>query len=249
MDKRIEEALELIEKPGQTREAKLAALKGLMDADQWGPGNRFEAFDRVIVDDRLYELGFGEHPYSRRDNNFYARPIGRDGDEPTGFDGHRRPWRIEIMESNYMKSSGLSGDEVRQACGARLYQVLPARGPSGVYLKLIYAFGHRTAEACLQRIPGIMAKLSDFPVDLGKGEGPEDFSDLVGRKVYYQHVPAQVRYYFPDQGAVVVEPVDGHLFPLAPWQKEDMDDPFVAKEEMESAKVDLFTEHLWWFRK
>lgn len=89
-------------------------------SDEWGVGNKTKekAFDTAQVGKQAVDLIFGEHPHSRRDNTTYARfPSG----DIEGFDGHRICTKIEIEESNYLKTSGLSGNQVRKTCTVKVF--------------------------------------------------------------------------------------------------------------------------------
>ena len=92
-----------------------------MENEKWGVGNasKEKAFDTVKLKNKeSVELIFGENPHSRQDNNIYART--KDG-QIYGFSGHRTPIKIEIEEYNYLKTSGLSGDEIRNGCTTKVY--------------------------------------------------------------------------------------------------------------------------------
>src|SRR5262245_36631578 len=85
-----------------------------MSGDQWGFGNpeKQEAFDHSMMDDGTpFDLVFGEFPHSRSDNDVYARFA--DG-SVEDFDGHRVLVRVSLRSMNYLKCSGLSGNEVRK---------------------------------------------------------------------------------------------------------------------------------------
>src|SRR4051812_39757970 len=112
-----------------------------MSEEKWGIGNAKdkEAFDTVLMGKETLDLIHGEYPHSRSDKTTYART--KDG-SITGFDGHRLPFKIEIEEGNYWKSSGLSGDEIRKSCSGKL-------SVNGVQ---IFYCGGRTYDRCYKEI-------------------------------------------------------------------------------------------------
>lgn len=223
--------------------------------EKWGPGDEFKPIERVLVGNRVMELGFGENPHSVSNNTFYVRS---ENGVVEGFDGHRLPWHIEVTESNYMKTSGLSGNEVRKACECRISLMLPPGGralnPGGSFplhgsvKKLIYVTGHREALYSLIGLPSLLGQLAEHPARLFEG-GPGEFPELVGRKVYYKNVPATVRNYFPDQGAVVIESEGGVPFPVSPWRLDGDDGMPDDDWPRGQLKDDIFSDHFWWFRK
>ncbi len=224
--------------------------------NEWGVGDpeKFKPFERVVVEDRVLELGHGEHPHSRSYDSFYVRNP-RDTNSFESFSGHRRPWHIEIIESNYLKESHLSGNDVRGSCRCEISWMLPPGGadlkPDGVFSastgaikKPVYSFSAREAIYVIQRLPELLLKLGEFPVDLWKG-GVGKFPDLVGRPIFYENTPAVVKDYWPDQGAVYIEAVD-KPFPRPVWMDDDdLDDDCHGQRR----KDDLFSSRIYWFRK
>lgn len=209
--------------------------------ETWGAGSadRFKPIDTVEVSGDTFQLGIGEHPHSRSDNRFYARRVGGDNEDFVGFDGHRRPWHIEITESNYMKESELSGDEIRKNCSVKIYVDITSGR------KLLFAYGARSANLALVRLPMILAALSAHPTELWKGRS-EQFPELIGRKVYWRNQPAVVRDYLPEQGAVVIVHADGEPFETPAWRKESgASEP----DDETMVKVELLSEEIWWYRK
>lgn len=96
-----------------------------MSDEKWGPGDRkawrFWGETQVLDDGSKMRLFFGEHPHGRQDKTIYAE-FGAPGDgEFVAFDGHRVRIRLDIEEFNYMKSSGLSGSEVRKGCRMHIW--------------------------------------------------------------------------------------------------------------------------------
>lgn len=208
-------------------------MSSKVSPERWGVGKNTDekAFETGKLDDGTpYELIFGEFPHSRSDKNIYARfsgPMGADNERIVGFDGHRIHVRLELRTMNYLKTSGLSGDEVRKGGEWRVWL-----NEHEVYS----GFTRDPFEALLQ-IRQKLDLLMDLPVDLWKGETP------VGRKVYYRQTPAIITNWFPDQGCVILE-VDGEdYFPSAPWDTLD------EMEREKTIKDDILTPHIWWWRK
>jgi len=78
--------------------------------------NEQKPFSKVLIGDETWDLCFGE-VHSVSDNSIYAKS----GEAVIPFDGHRLPFRIEISEYNYVKSSGISDAYIRKGCSAKLY--------------------------------------------------------------------------------------------------------------------------------
>ena len=86
------------ERKGFRKKYLLINLKSkIMEEEKWGLGNATQnkAFDTVKMGDEILELIHGEHPHSRQDNTTYAKT--KHGSF-IGFEGHRRPMKIEIEE-------------------------------------------------------------------------------------------------------------------------------------------------------
>lgn len=197
-----------------------------MSGDKWGVGNAADskAWGTARVGDTVVELIHGEHPHSRRDDTTYARfPDG----SIDAFSGHRVQVRVEVETSNYLKTSYLSGDEVRRSCSARVF----------FDDRLVYSFGGRDPEPLLHRAAELIPRLFEHPSNLAEG-----VERLEGRPIFYRETPAVIRRYLPDQGALVVEPAEGHRFPRSCWQEDDDEDGATFD------KPDLFSDHVWWFR-
>ena len=203
-------------------------------SDQWGVGDKAaaEPFAQAKVGVTPVGLIFGEHPHSRSDNRVYARfPSGN----VEAFDGHRLMTRIEIEESNYLKTSELSGDEVRKGGSARIFF-------NGVQ---VYEFFTRDAQRALIKAHGLIDKLSEHPaMDALLDERVPAGDRLRGRRVYYRGVPAVLAYTMPAQGCVMVEPIPGHTFPPPPWAH----DPDNSSHEERDVKEDILSPHIWWYR-
>lgn len=194
-------------------------------SDEWGVGNKAQdkAFATAMVGKTEVELIFGEHPHSRQDNNIYARwPSGR----IEGFDGHRVAWKIEIETSNYLKESELSGEEVRKGGSLRIWKD-----------------GVQVADEFFREVPAALRKAERLLTEISEHWPHGEPSEWVGRKVYYREIPAVIEYVILDQGCVVVKAEQG-VFPPHPYERED------GRSEAEAtAKVEIASPHIWWWRK
>lgn len=199
-------------------------------SDEWGPGDPVNWSDHgsVMIGNRRLPLIYGEHPHSRSDNNHYVN-MGRR--EPVGFSGHRILVSVSLESSNYLKSSGFSGDEVR-------------KGGSGKILadgEVVYEFFFRDIHHALRKADQVITELmehSSFWMFRDERE------KLVGRAIYYREVPAVITSLIVDQGCVMIETADGKPFPRPVWRDgDDYDD------ESNRVKVEVTDGNIWWFRK
>jgi len=200
-------------------------------SDQWGVGNAkaAKAFASAQVGKETVDLIFGEHPHSRSDNNIYARwPDGR----IEGFDGHQIRVDLTFTSENYLKTAGLSGNEVRKAGNCTiLFNDKP-----------VYSFFYRDINYALTKANHLVTTLLEFSVRLWDVE-----TDLIGRKIYYHRQPATVVAFWPDQGAVLIQFEDGYTMPRSPYDIEDgYDSDWVGESRV---KDDLLSAHIWWYRK
>lgn len=197
---------------------------------EWGVGKNADAasFETGKLDDGTpYELIFGEFPHSRSDKEIYARfekRMGADGEKVVGFDGHRIQVRLELRTMNYLKTSGLSGDEVRKGGEWRIW----------LNDHEVYSAFTRDPFEALITIRRKLQELMDLPVDLWKGETP------VGRKVFYRQTPAIITSWISDQGCVILEADGVTVFPPSPWDTEDGPEKYI--------KDDILSPHIWWWR-
>lgn len=207
--------------------------KGEAIADQWGPGKnalKEEAFELGKFQDGVkYELFHGEHPHSRDDNNVYARLKSGVIYE---FDGHRIQVKISIETFNYLKSSGLTGDEIKKGGRALIF----------FDNVLVYGLTFRDPLHVLLEIHQLLPKLFEFPIDWKEVCQEGTHPQIVDRKIYYHDVPATITNWFPEQGCVMIEAVEGRRFPKPAWREEEEEDPHRVKD-------DIFSPHIWWFRK
>ena len=199
----------------------------------WGIGSKKDAkaFDTIELHGATYDLVFGEHPHSRRDNNVYARsPSGN----IEGFDGHRLCWRIEVEEQNYLKESELSGDEIRKGGSFKLF----------VDGECIYEGFCRSVEYGMKAAERMKDKLSD--VAGGDWLRAKTREKLVGRPIFYHGVPAVISSLIVDQGCVIIKAADGHKL-RAPVYEEDPDE--WALDNGDGVKDEVTSPHIWWFRR
>jgi len=207
-----------------------------MSDEQWGPGDLkgAKAFATAKMQNgEEFELFNGEHPHSRNSNNQYARF--KDG-RIEGFDGHRVIVKVELETYNYLKQSGLSGNEVRKGGTGKIFF-------DGAQ---VAEFFYRETEYGLRRAQKLIDQLFDHPGNIWDKK-----TDLKGRKVYYRDTPAVITHWFKDQGTVMVQACPGHLFPIPAYVQDDPDGngvPF-EEEERHRVKCELWDPHIWWFRK
>lgn len=150
-----------------------------------------KAFDTVMVGDKKYELIHGEFPHSRNDNTMYVRSA---GGQVTGFDGFRRPFRIEIEEYNYIKRSGLSGDEVRKGCNVKVYC-------GGIQIYDEFARGYEMAyKKADEYIRSLELMLDWFPFNA---------ESKVGKVIGYREQLFKINIVLVSQGCFILETVDG----------------------------------------
>jgi len=195
--------------------------------DKWGAGDKEKWHDHGAIQmggERL-PLIYGENPHSRSDNQHYALMHG----EPVAFDGHRILIGVQIEPQNCLKSSGLSGDEIRKGGSAKIFA-------DGV---CVFEFFFRDTQWALMRAHQLIPELHEHPSGWMLREEREK---LKGRKVYYRERPAIIESLIVDQGCVIVR-ADGGWFP-APVYAE------AGEERSEaSAKCEVLDRNIWWWRK
>ncbi len=201
--------------------------------DQWGVGNasNAKAFDTITLHGRQYDLIFGEHPHSRRDNNVYARSPSGEIEE---FDGHRLCWRVEIEESNYLKESELSGDEIRKGGSYKLF----------VDGECIYEGFCRSVESGMKFAARKMEELEEACG--GDWLRSKTRERMIGRPIFYHGVPAVITSIIVDQGCVIIQAADGYKL-AAPVYEEDPDD--LALDHSDGVKDEVTSPHIWWWRE
>lgn len=204
-----------------------------MSKDQWGVGKEKDskAFDTgKLKSGEQFDLITGEHPHSTSDNRHYARF--KDG-HVEGFDGHRILTKIEIETYNYLKESQWSGSEIRKGGSLKIF--FNGKQVAEEFI--------REVDYGLQKAKELLSRIVDLPVSPWKDK-------MEGMKVYYKSVPAVIKYYFPDQGCVMLMAEGDKEFPKPPYVQEDEkqgqhSDHEYAKE----AKVEIYSPDIWWFRK
>lgn len=201
--------------------------------ENWGVGNRKDekAYDTTVlgtgIDTETVELIFGEHPHSRQDNTTYART--KSG-AIYDFDGHRMCFKIEVEEYNYLKTSGLSGDQIRKACTGKLFL-------NGIQ---IYDTWHRDYERCYGKIQKFIAdmeeKWSFFPFKTEKE---------IGRTIGYHEQLFKIDRFIIEQGCMIISTLDGK--PRKPFLWEDEED--YEDGVNETLKVGITSDSICWFPK
>lgn len=195
--------------------------------EQWGVGKRKDekAYDTIKIGETEYELIHGEHPHSRRDNTTYARNK-ENPESITGFDGHRICFKIELEETNYYKSSGLSGDEIRKGGSVKVFA-------NGVQVwdefARNYENGYRMAH--------------NFIIDMEQNWGwfPKDCKKEIGRVVGYNEQLFKIESFVVSQSCVILATIDGK--PRKRFLYEDLDEDI----DNETLKVELTSPQLTWF--
>jgi len=203
---------------------------------EWGVGDKAEAEawgHSSMQDGTPLELVWGQYPHSRSDNRVYARfPDG----SIEAFDGHRPVLTMKFEASNYLKTSGLSGNEVRKGGNAQLF----------ADDELVYSFFFREPDHALLQMHKLLLELSEHPANVLQKSSREK---LIGREVYYRDHPATITAYDPDEGCVTIESADGEPFPMPAWvfEHEGKGDGFGSPPEA-IVRDALLSSHIWWFR-
>lgn len=202
--------------------------------DKWGVGSERDAkaFDTIQLHGHTYELFFGENPHSRQDNNIYARsPSG----QVESFDGHRLCWRIEVEESNYLKESELSGDEIRKGGSYKLF----------VDGECIYEGFCRSVDSGMKMAAAMKDSLGE--VAGGDWLRAKSREKMIGRQVFYDGVPAVITSLIVDQGCVMIQAAEGHEL-RPPVYEEDPDDWRLEHRDF-GVKAEVTSPHIWWWRR
>lgn len=197
----------------------------------WGVGKEGSSkpFDNVKIGDSDFELIHGEFPHSRQDNTTYARS--KENPEIIyDFSGHRLPFKIEIEESNYLKSSGLSGDEIRKSCTGKLF----------LNNVQIFDCGGRTYERAFKNIQSFIDSMEEkwswFPNKLDEYEG---------KIVKYEGQLFKIERFIVSQACMILVTPDGK--PRKPFQYEVEDFENHDFDGMETVKVEINSERIWWY--
>lgn len=199
-----------------------------MENEQWGAGNRKDEkpFDTVKVGNDTYDLIFGEHPHSRQDNTSYVRS--KNG-AITGFDGHRNPFKIIVEESNYMKSSHLSGDQVRKSCTGKLF----------VNDIQIFDCHHRGYERCYMQIQRFIDEM-----EMHWSWYPKNLKEKTGKTIGYREQLFVIKSFIVGQGCMMLETLDGNPRRKFLWESEEDTDDYELKE---AVKVEITDPHIDWY--
>jgi len=157
------------------------------DDDQWGAGPKkdWRPFDEVaVVDgDVKFNLVHGAHPHGRQDNNLYAVRAGAKPSEAIAFSGHRFRTYLEIEEKNYVKSSSLTGTEIRQYAELRIHMDTE----QGVR-RLVYVKGAREVAFLMHWWLANHYRFSeDSPVQIFRAS---DVAKLPGMPLWFRGQPA-----------------------------------------------------------
>lgn len=84
----------------------------------------------------------------------------------------------------------------------------------------------------------------DSPINFAAGE---TFDTLIGRKVFYREHAGTITSTIPDQGCVTITAFDPRGFPPPVWAADD--DMEAYNEYEDTAKVEVWSPHIWWWRK
>lgn len=199
-----------------------------MSNENWGVGSRKDekAFDTVKVHGHEYDLIFGEHPHSRQDNTMYTRD--KNG-RIEAFSGHRHPFKIEIEETNYLKESELSGDEVRKGGSAKLYVdgILCFNG-----FCRNYEMGYRFIQDFIMKMEMMWSWYPKKP------------QEQIGKVVGYREQLFRIKSIDVKYADMILETLDGKDRKKFLWEdEEDLD------EIDNTVKVSIVSENLDWFPK
>lgn len=210
-------------------------------SEKWGPGDsdnwRFTGEVQHFETGEPFDLFYGEHPHGRRDNDLYALlrfgdgPMDADERSAVAFSGHRVRTEIEIVEFNYMKSSGLTGDEIKKGCHLRVK----------LDGDLTYTKFFREARSAAIWWAANDHQIFEHPVWLAR-RGERD--KLIGRAVYFRDQPGVVTHYFPDRGTVAIA-YDGEGEGFKTPGHRSLSD---VEEIDESVTEDILDPSIWWFR-
>lgn len=197
----------------------------------WGAGKEATSkpFDTVKIGAMDYELIHGEFPHSRRDNNTYARS--KDNPERIyDFDGHRLPFKIEIEESNYLKSSSMSGDEIRKACTGKL----SLNGTT------IFECGGRNYERAFKNIQNFIDSMEEkwswYPFKL---------EEWKGKIIKYEGQLFKIESFIVPQGSMILVTPDGK--PRKPFCHEQEDVEKGHFDGMGYVKIEINSDKIWWY--
>lgn len=197
----------------------------------WGVGKETnaKAFDTVKIHGDDYELIFGEYPHSRRDENIYARSK-ENPESIYGFDGHRIPFKIVIEESNYIKHSGLSGNEVRKACSGKLF----------LNDKQIFECGGRNYGRAYKNIERFIDDMEE-----NWSWYPNKTEEWLGKLIKYEGQIFKIKNFIISQACMMLETPDGK--PRKPFASEAEEVEEGDFDGTDSLKVEITDKNIWWY--
>lgn len=199
--------------------------------ESWGAGpvaDRLPASGRVKLGDVEVDLIDGDHPHSRRlGNHDYVRlPSG----SIEGFEGHRVCWGLVIETHNYLKTSYLSGNEVRKGGSIKLTA-------DGVVVAEEFC-REFDLDAAKRLYETVQRSLGNGMPAYWTPKGREELDN--GKLIFFRGFPGRTRHVMPDQGALILVPEPGFSFPGYPRS------PFEPSGEI---KWTIFSEEINWYRK
>ncbi len=199
--------------------------------ERWGVGKEAnsKAFDNIKIGDEEFDLIHGQYPHSRRDNTTYARHK-KYPENITGFDGHRIPFKIEIEEYNYLKSSGLSGDEIRKGCTGKLF----------LDGQQIFECGGRTYDRAYKNIERFIDSM-----EMMWSWYPKKVNEEIGKLVKYEGQMFRIKSFIISLCCMILDTDDGK--PRKPFQSESEDVEEGDFENETSIKVEVNSDRIWWF--
>lgn len=209
-------------------------------AQRWGagPASEWHFLERQRFDDgKEFRVFMGEHPHSRNDNNFYALV---DGEGPFRFSGHHVRTSVEVTEFNYLKSSSLTGDEIRSGCHVDIK----------LDDRLVYRHFACSAQNGLIWALANLPEFMEHPVCLWQRPEPDNqWPDLIGRRVFWQGQPGVVTDFDPRGGRVtILYDVDD----IRAADAEGFADDLVSTDNlsrMDALQEDLLSWRIDWFRR
>lgn len=169
-------------------------------------------------------LFHGDVPHSVQDNTTYAKT---ENGAIYDFAGHRLAFKIEIEEYNYLKTSGLSGDEIRKGCAVRVFV-------NGIQILDDFARGYERG----------YKKASDFidSLELMWDWFPFNVESQIGKIVTYKEQYCKIKRFVISHGCMILETLDGQ--PFKPFTSDDEDD-----EPETELKIKINSPNVWWYPK
>ena len=212
----------------------------MSNEDKWGPGvdtSKWHDCGSVTIGKHDYPLVLGEHPHSRSGSNSLYVDMRKNKDDVVtddtvvGFSGNRTVFEVIVSTNNYVKRSGLSGNDVR-AGGS---YIIKADG-----IQIWEAFVRDVQRGLLEahRIIDVLSEhSSNWLVK-------SDRDNLAGRKIFYRELPCIITRLSVARGEVTIQRADGSVFPPPVYADDDEDD-----EHETSICTSVTDSNIWWFRK